>query len=68
MKDYFIRLIFGLLTFGIVTGIAFIFNIKTLQFGNPLNNFILLIVLMVGGWGGWYIYKARKKNSSEEIS
>ncbi|WP_066072838.1 hypothetical protein [Neobacillus soli] len=65
MKDYFIRLIFGLLTFMIVSGIASIFNIDRIQFGKPVNNFILLIIFMVGGWGGWYLYKASKKNSNE---
>lgn len=61
MKDYFIRAIFGMLTYGIVSGIACIYNIEMLQFGKPVSNFILVIIVISGGWGGWYLYKASKK-------
>ena len=61
MKAYFIRLIFGLLTIGIVLGIAYIFNIDWLQKGKPERNLFILPIALVGGWGGWYLYKAIKK-------
>ncbi|WP_332694547.1 hypothetical protein [Halalkalibacter lacteus] len=61
MKDYFIRLIFGLLTIGIVLGIDYIFNINWVQEGNPGRNLFILPITIVGGWGGWYLYKAIKK-------
>ncbi|SMQ81002.1 hypothetical protein SAMN05444673_4084 [Bacillus sp. OV166] len=61
MKAYFIRLIFGLLTIGIVLGITYIFNIDWLQKGKPERNLFILPIALVGGWGGWYLYKAIKK-------
>lgn len=60
MKNYFSRLIFGLLSVGIATSIAYIFNIERLQFGNSLNNFILILIMTAGGWGGLHLYKASK--------
>lgn len=61
MKNYFIRLIFGLLTIGIILGITYIFNIDLLQEGDPSRNLFILPIALVGGWGGWYLYKAIKK-------
>lgn len=61
MKDFFIRLIFALLTLGFVLGIANIFNIDWLQEGNPKRHFFILLIVLVGSWGGWYLYKANKK-------
>ncbi len=61
MKEYFIRLIFGLLAIGIVLGIAYIFNIDWLQEGKPERNIFKLLIVFVGGWGGWYLYKAINK-------
>jgi hypothetical protein len=54
MKDYFIRVIFGLLTFGIVLAVSHIFKIN-------VPNVLKLILIVGGGWGGWYIYKGNKK-------
>jgi hypothetical protein len=64
MKDYFIRLIFGVLTISIMLGAANIFNIDWLQEVNPGRNLFILPIGLVGGWGGWYIYKAMKRRSS----
>jgi len=61
VKDYFIRSIFGLLTIGVVLGIAYIFNVDWLQEGKPERNIFKLLIVFVGGWGGWYLYKAIKK-------
>jgi hypothetical protein len=60
MKDYFIRLLFGLLTIGIVLGIAYIFNIGWLQEGSSQRNLLLIPLAIGGGWGGWYLYKGNK--------
>jgi uncharacterized membrane protein len=54
MKDNFIRVIFGLLTIGIILGITHIFNIDW-------QPFPFLLIALAGGWGGWYLYKAIKK-------
>jgi uncharacterized membrane protein len=54
MKAKFIRVIFGLLTIGIILGITHIFNIDW-------QPFPFLLIALAGGWGGWYLYKAIKK-------
>jgi phage shock protein PspC (stress-responsive transcriptional regulator) len=59
LKDYFIRLIFGLLTIGICLGIAHIFNFDK----NTSRNLFILPIAIAGGWGGWYIYNAIKKEN-----
>jgi hypothetical protein len=61
MKAYFIRVIFGLLTIGIILGIFHIFNIDWPQEGNPSRNLFIILIASAGGWGGWYLYKAIKK-------
>ncbi|TDK61781.1 hypothetical protein E2K98_12900 [Bacillus salipaludis] len=63
MKDYFIRLIFGLLTIGVVLGIAYIFNFEWLKDGELDRNLYILPIAIVGGWVGWYLYKGIKRRN-----
>jgi hypothetical protein len=63
MSDFFIRLIFGLLCIGILFGISNFFKTDWLQEGKPLYN-LIIIPILIGGWGGWYLFKSitYKKN------
>ncbi len=62
MKNYFIRLIFGLVTYAIILVLSFIFKIDLYNSKHPFINFILLLLILAGGWGGWFFHKL-KKNS-----
>jgi uncharacterized membrane protein len=62
LKDYFIRLIFALLTAGICLGIAHIFNFDK----KPSLDLFIVLIAVAGGWGGWYLYKAIKKEKKVE--
>jgi hypothetical protein len=59
MRDILIRLIFGLLCIGILFGISSIFKTDWLQEGKPLYN-LIIIPFIIGGWGGWYLFKSIK--------
>ena len=61
MKDYFIRLIFGLVTFSIIIVLSFIFKFHLVNSKYPINNVVLLLLVMAGGWGGWFFYKSKVK-------
>jgi hypothetical protein len=60
MKNYFIRLTFGLFTIGIVLFTAYTFNIAWLLEGNPERLPLIVLIGIIGGWGGWYLYKGFK--------
>lgn len=62
MKNYFIRLIFGLLTLGIASGLAYIFQIDWLSAERPERKFFMMLIVVAGGWGGWYLIKGKKKD------
>ncbi|MET3193779.1 hypothetical protein [Bacillus sp. OAE603] len=61
MKNYFIRLIFGLLTFAFIVVLSKIFKIEIFNSNHPSNHFITLLLVLAGGWGGWFFYKLKKE-------
>ncbi|RHW43291.1 hypothetical protein D1B31_01055 [Neobacillus notoginsengisoli] len=70
MKNYFIRLFFGILTLGILIGVRYLFNIDLFSEDRyPLLLLAIPFSMMVGGWGGWYLYRRirNKKNDYQKI-
>jgi hypothetical protein len=62
LKGYFIRLFFALITIGICYGISHIFKFDI----NPGLNILIITIAVAGGWGGYYLYKAMKKEKKVE--
>lgn len=60
MKNYFIRLVFGLLTIGILVLFSEIFKVEIF---NTNYYIIALFIGIAGGWLGWFFYKLKKKKS-----
>lgn len=63
LKDYLIRVFFASLTVGVSLIIANIFNMNVDVESYPF----LIFIAIIGGWGGWYLYKRRKKNTYKGI-
>lgn len=59
MKSFFIRLFFGLLTFGIILSISQVLNANWFRKATSFNFYIVPLII-VGGWGGWFLYKTIK--------
>ncbi|MFS0634889.1 hypothetical protein AB1K84_03215 [Mesobacillus foraminis] len=57
IKDYFIRLCFGLLSIGVIFGLGHAFNILSLTKGDIAGNLWLVPIAIISGWGGWYLYR-----------
>ncbi|WP_121612730.1 hypothetical protein [Mesobacillus foraminis] len=57
IKDYFIRLCFGLLSIGVIFGLGHAFNIPSLKEGDIGRNLWLVPIAIISGWGGWYLYR-----------
>lgn len=66
MKEYFIRLIFGMLTLGIIIGVTRVFNVSWLLKGNSYRNAIILPIV-IGGGVGTYTKQLKKKQDEEYI-
>ncbi|KYG37264.1 hypothetical protein [Bacillus gaemokensis] len=64
MKDYLIRAFFASLTVGISLVIANIFDLNVDVRSYPF----LIIIAIVGGWSGWYLYQRVKNNNYKGIS
>ncbi|MFB6467673.1 hypothetical protein ACE38V_12855 [Cytobacillus sp. Hz8] len=60
MTGYFIRLILGLLMIGVISGIAYFFNIDWLKVGKPEHNLYLLFIVIIGEWVGIFIRQVKK--------
>ncbi|WP_369902039.1 hypothetical protein [Bacillus manliponensis] len=57
MKNYFTRVGFALIAMGIYFWMA-----HFLQFdANPSYQSYFFPIALIGGWGGWYLYKFVKK-------
>ena len=62
LKDYLIRAFFALITVGILLLTANIFNIRV-----EVKDYAFLVVVAIGGWGGWYLYKKQSNQNDKGI-
>ncbi|PEB40963.1 hypothetical protein COM49_16890 [Bacillus pseudomycoides] len=63
LKDYLIRVFFASLAVGITFMIANILGINVDVGSYPF----LICIAILGGWGGWHLYKKSMKNKSKGI-
>lgn len=55
LKNYLIRLLFGVLTGFVTYGILELFDL----YNGESSNLIIILIGIVGGWLGWYVYRYR---------
>ncbi|WP_137789175.1 hypothetical protein [Bacillus sp. E(2018)] len=60
LKNYLIRLLFGILTGFVTYGILVVFDL----YKGESSNLIIVLSIICGGWFGWYVYRnwASKKH------
>ncbi len=53
LKNYLIRLLFGILTGFVTYGILVMFDL----YKGEGSNLIIVLSIICGGWFGWYVYR-----------
>lgn len=61
MKDFYIRLVFGLITIAVISLVADMFSIEWLQGGGVSRNLFVIGAALFAGYGGLYVVKSFQK-------